>query len=762
MSLWWQILIELLGSTVFVVLVLVAVRVRQRQAVLWPPAPADSGVRVGAPKAYDNRSLSLMLEQLQDQLRNVQSIDAKALLATLGTQQGEIRAELGGSLELGPAQAAPPVRSASSVSAPPEASAGKAVSATSAPAAASAPAGKATTGVAPEFASGLKWSERAADLLGDQVNLSYQIFNLRLLLERAISDRLLDDGHTRIQAVVGVPVSIEPPPFAVDSAATVEVRFTCAAGAPSVVALFPQQETYNTWGVDRRQAGVGVTATAYGMSIGAKGRGAKDQAHLLRQADVVALERPSTGNAVVVAWQFRPALGQKTVTPGLRQMLAVLALRNADRNQDDATVEVSVRTRWNRWRASSQSAGDGPGWRAALTDRPTGQDWQDNGSVRIPTTESVEVRLAPRIDTISWFRVGTATAGVVVSGANFFPGTTVVMGDTTLDSPRNGLTIKSERSLQIVVPMSALLGDALLNGRYGRSLRLVQPPPAPLRPVWITSVSLKPEPGNQAYTVEMEFESRDQSPIHWGAFSKLVDPILTINGRVVSNYLVFHHDDTTGTVSAAIRVTADFFPSKSVFITIHWPFFGDDWLLNYQTYDPSITVSANRFTSGTTASLVLSGAEFNEQTKLFLDRTYSIEPAGPLQRLAPDLLRLDVDAGILARYDVCFLRGPDLPSLAVRIPSTTSTSVASIDTTTKPPALIMKTGGAIDYKGTALETVTEAKLGATALPFTTYGAGTGITVVVAGSLVTTPGKVDVQLTTRDRVTLSAPLLITEQ
>lgn len=45
-----------------VTLVVLSVR-RRRQ--LWSGEPDDNGIRVGAPKVYDNRSLSLMLEALQ-------------------------------------------------------------------------------------------------------------------------------------------------------------------------------------------------------------------------------------------------------------------------------------------------------------------------------------------------------------------------------------------------------------------------------------------------------------------------------------------------------------------------------------------------------------------------------------------------------------------------------------------------------------------------------------------------------------------------
>jgi len=62
----------------------------------------------------------------------------------------------------------------------------------------------------------------AGDLLSDQVNLSHQIFNLRMILERSLSDRLIDN-KPRTQAVLGFNVTIDPPKTAVDAVAEVEI-----------------------------------------------------------------------------------------------------------------------------------------------------------------------------------------------------------------------------------------------------------------------------------------------------------------------------------------------------------------------------------------------------------------------------------------------------------------------------------------------------------------------------------------------------------
>ncbi len=79
----------------------------------------------------------------------------------------------------------------------------------------------------------------------DQVNLTYQIFNIRMLLERSLSDRLLpNDRGPRRQAVLGfnVQASIRPM-LERDAAAIVEITVD-GGGEVELVGLMPQEKTY--------------------------------------------------------------------------------------------------------------------------------------------------------------------------------------------------------------------------------------------------------------------------------------------------------------------------------------------------------------------------------------------------------------------------------------------------------------------------------------------------------------------------------------
>jgi hypothetical protein len=618
----------------------------------------------------------------------------------------------------------------------------------------------------PAAASPFKWSERSVDLLGDQINLSYEIFNLRLLLERALSDRLSTNGNTRVQAVIGIPISIDPPPYAAGCAATVEVRLTAVpAGTtgPSLVAMFPQQETYNTWGVDRKRFQISATGTAPAESLGGKASAQSDSSYLHRHVETVAIERESGANELIIAWQFRPIAGERTVSPGLRQMLAVLALSSSDVGQHEFSMNVHVRSRWQSWNDSTQTAGTGVGWRALISNRPTWYNtWGDHGNVSVPTTERLEHDLAPTIDNVEWFRVGRDMAAVVVTGTNFFAGTTLVMGDQVLDA-EHGLTIKSERSLQIVVPIASLRSDALLNGRYGASINLITPINKTLQKMRIRDYALEADANSLSYRVTVWLTTRDGSRLNRDEFDKLPDPIVSINGKVVPDVLLFSPvpDDETSEM-ATVRVTSDYLPSSSVLVVVRWPFYGDDWTLYYQTYEPNRKVAVLRVSNDTDVSLFLTGpTKFDDKVTVIVDQVYSIAENGPLVRLRDDMLKLSLQTNIANRYEEFFVAQPDNLAMLVRMPASKHEKLASIDISKKPPSLKVGTGGLAEYTGTGLDAVTRVTIDGKEASFAAYEAGTSISIVIDSGLIAKSGKKDVKLETADGASLNATLLVME-
>jgi hypothetical protein len=49
------------------------------------------GITIGAPKAFEKRTLNLMLERLNAQLANINVVDQKSLSQAIGTAQGSSR-----------------------------------------------------------------------------------------------------------------------------------------------------------------------------------------------------------------------------------------------------------------------------------------------------------------------------------------------------------------------------------------------------------------------------------------------------------------------------------------------------------------------------------------------------------------------------------------------------------------------------------------------------------------------------------------------
>lgn len=175
-----------------------------------------NGISVGRPKVFDNRTLTIMLESLSESLRNVQSqfIDQKALAAAFNFLQGSRSSEVVRSLSISPLPIPglkqESVNTSGNVTADGTALPDSSIQTTTAERSGFTPQAPgfdnppAFSGFSPTFGT------NPSDLLSDQVNLTYQIFNLRMLLERSLSDRLLDDDQPRRQAVLGFNVTLDP------------------------------------------------------------------------------------------------------------------------------------------------------------------------------------------------------------------------------------------------------------------------------------------------------------------------------------------------------------------------------------------------------------------------------------------------------------------------------------------------------------------------------------------------------------------------
>jgi hypothetical protein len=178
-------------------------------------AQDGNGIHVGEPRVYDSRELTLMLDSLSQQLQNKNFIDPKALAAALGNVQGFQSTDSSNAFfangAVGPQAAlvfGSGAATAASSAAATAASTGTTSTAPSVTINIAAPAAATPTATATTTAAGIgpqapalpalqtppafnpAFGPSASDLLADETNLTYQIYNLNLLIDRSLTDRI--------------------------------------------------------------------------------------------------------------------------------------------------------------------------------------------------------------------------------------------------------------------------------------------------------------------------------------------------------------------------------------------------------------------------------------------------------------------------------------------------------------------------------------------------------------------------------------------
>ena len=481
------------------------------------PIPrACNGISVGAPKVFDNRTLTLMLESLSQTLQAQQQnyIDQKSVAAALANIQGFTQTESATNLSLTttptPATEVKTTLNTGNVNASgtplPNTSqrqtdVSRAAVTPQAPALDTAPAFQ---GFTPTYGNS------ASDLLSDQVNLTYQIFNLRMILERSLSDRLLpdakgtaDDNKTRLQAVLGFNVTLDPPRTANDAVAVVEVTLTSKDKKElSLVALMPQEKTYNAAALNTKSNAFGGSAVVSSFQVGFSARKRGQVFYLYRDNDTISYERMTGDPAkIVFGWMFRPVLGRKSVSPGLRQLFAIAALPNVDRLKDakctgndkdgipcDLSFSAAVRTYWKKYDRGTLTSFERRDtnrakefwYRLSLT--LAEPQIFDKGryvneaayTVGVRPSSEYEHDLRPTVSDVTWRPTGAKNIVISARGNNFFSQTKVALGDTTY-ADGAGLILKSNQAFDLVTTLDALVnGPGTIIGRYDISVPLTQ------------------------------------------------------------------------------------------------------------------------------------------------------------------------------------------------------------------------------------------------------------------------------------------------
>ena len=371
----------------------------------------------------------------------------------------------------------------------------------------------------------------AHDLLAEQEALNYQVINLRLLLQGALTDRLTqtsaqiggqqgDFYGDRIQAVVGLNVTLDPPHRYKNRVAEVVVTVTPpdppagndfgvtpGTGAPAstrgseitLVAVSPKQRTYNVAAVRRSAKSIGLGAVVQMFSLGYSGSRSRETVYLVKDTDTVALERYATEKprALSFGWQFRPTLGRSVVDPGMREVFAVLSIPKNLLGGKTRSANVHVTTRWREFHKSSKIAGE--------PEPDSDAEPFESAGVSLPLLPVTvrDTQLRPQVLRTRWDDLGNGSLLVSVEGRNFAPETRVQAGTTTLGSTE--VTLQGDTRLLFQVPAAVFLQRRIeLVGSYGPPQPLFGPlapdpsltsPPSTLK---VKDVQLTPVSGKAA------------------------------------------------------------------------------------------------------------------------------------------------------------------------------------------------------------------------------------------------------------------------
>jgi hypothetical protein len=530
-----------------------------------PPKMDARGIAVGAPKAFDNRTLNLMLERLNSQLAGINVIDQSALAKAIGTVQGSRIQETSRSLTIqGPGTPSLQNEHDTSSNLTPPATLPTTTDSTKQTStnAAITPAAPALPEVisAPSALTNLQYGMSASDLLNEQVDLTYEIINIQMLLDRSLSDRLLTpDLKPRLQSVVGFNVTIDPPRDAENAEAVVEITLSCKKAdeckkdglEPSLVAAMPQEHTYNSVALNSKSNAFGGSAVIKLVTVGYSERHRGQTYYMFRDNDTVSFQKQSAplSGEITFGWAFRPVLGRKAVSPGTRQLFAVVSLPKEDVPQPTAKTKtehfsVAIKTYWRKYDPGSLTSASDQEVRpwskvghvlslgTSLTYAPSGETNVNGYDLAVPLTSSYLIALSPIISSVIWRPVGNKQAVVSVKGQNLFSATKVAIGDKILAGPPDGLRLLPDQAFDITTDVSALVSDAAVLGRYGPAIPLEQPASAGKTKLGILEAVRTPAAvgGYVDLTLVPRFENNECLEQADMGDDKFGQPILFLNG----------------------------------------------------------------------------------------------------------------------------------------------------------------------------------------------------------------------------------------
>jgi hypothetical protein len=458
-----------------------------------PKAIPDSSIYVGEAKLFDDRSLETMLSAAEYRLSTLQFLDQSSVANRVGANQGATLQQSQLSIQA----EGPPVPQVVT----------KATTTTGKDAGTTRETDKTSPNISPSLpslASGgpsspSGFSLSAFDTLNEQVQLTYEVSNLRLLLEGSLNDRLrnpltcdreIDKAQCEKQmpswvkmkqrATIGFPISIQTPPGAKYDNAVAEVVVTVTAEAgppgadpspcspndpPGVINILPRERSYNEAKITDKATNIGFAAVTQVFSVGVAGSKRFQTYFVVQDLDTVAFQAtPSAdtkldGCQTTFGWQFRPSLGRKRVLSGLRQTFVQLSFLTAGPEYDWKKLGyVFVRTRWRRYDPKTGVVG---------------QVISETAEIRPQHLPSFNLR--PDLPITQWSDADNGQVYIKVTGA-YLSGTTVAAGANTWGEGMKGFILDTD-GIRFVAPAQAFMANSdasiVSSGGYRTSLNIL-------------------------------------------------------------------------------------------------------------------------------------------------------------------------------------------------------------------------------------------------------------------------------------------------
>jgi len=336
---------------------------------------ATSGIQVGEPKVYDDSLLQQMLNAAQARLMSLQILDQSGIASRLGSITGASQtiSSFGLSLQGPPL---PQVATTSNGATNSTVATGQTATTTSASPSstttntvqntAGAPVTNVTTTApsvsvptvtapAPSTTLPTSFSVSASDILNEQMQLTYEIANLRLLLEGSLNDRIV--GGTKIvkpRVTVGFPITLTPDRRHKNAVAIVEVEVEKQGEdlnpkePPALLALLPREKTYNVASITDKSVSIGAGVVTQVASVAGSFLHATKTYYLVQDQDTLALTyQPEDPQRIGFLWQFRPVLGAQYVKSGLKQTFVQIAFPSTLSAKTFGAIHV--KTYWKRY-----------------------------------------------------------------------------------------------------------------------------------------------------------------------------------------------------------------------------------------------------------------------------------------------------------------------------------------------------------------------------------------------------------------------------